>query len=124
MSLTFNTESKVFIDVPAPYFGQDVVIRVNKRAIKHYVRNSQLGSLINSRTDIKDEDKIAYHVAAGLMAVCTLPDTGEFAFADSQMDDLVNKLPRDLYEQLASAAYQLDPIVVEPETLSEKKSES
>lgn len=124
MSLTFNTESKSFIDVPAHYFGQDVVIRVNKRAIKHYVRNSQLGSLINSRTDIKDEDKIAYHVAAGLMAVCTLPDTGEFAFADSQMDDLVNKLPRDLYEQLASAAYQLDPIVVEPETLSEKKSES
>ena len=58
------------------------------------------------------------------MAVCTLPDTGEFAFADSQMDDLVNKLPRDLYEQLVSAAYQLDPIVVEPETLSEKKSES
>ena len=55
MSLTFNTESKSFIDVPAPYFGQDVVIRVNKRAIKHYVRNSQLGSLINSRTDIKDE---------------------------------------------------------------------
>ena len=79
---------------------------------------------MNSRTDIKDEDKIAYHVAAGLMAVCTLPDTGEFAFADGQMDDLVNKLPRDLYEQLASAAYQLDPIVVEPETLSEKKSES
>ena len=124
MSLNFNNMERRYIDVPAPYFGDSVVIRVNKRAVKHYVRNSQLGSLINSRTDIKDEDKTAYYVAAGLMAVCTLPDTGDFAFADGQMDDLVNHLPRDLYENLASAAYQLDPIVVEPETLSEKKSES
>ena len=125
MSLTFKTDGLAFIDVPAPYFGQDVVIRVNKRAVKHYIRSSQLSTKIAERKDIAEEDKIAYHVAAGLMSVCTIPSTGEFAFADEQVDDLVNHLPRDLYENLASAAFELDPIITdEPKTLTAKKKKS
>ncbi len=46
MSLTFKTDGLAFIDVPAPYFGQDVMIRVNKRAVKHYIRSSQLSTKI------------------------------------------------------------------------------
>lgn len=123
MSLTFKTDGLAFIDVPAPYFGQDVVIRVNKRAVKHYIRSSQLSTKIAERKDIAEDDKIAYHVAAGLMSVCTIPSTGEFAFADDQVDDLVNLLPKELYEALAVAAFSLDPIV-EQKTLTTKKKKS
>lgn len=125
MSLTFKTDGLAFIDVPAPYFGQDVVIRVNKRAVKHYIRSSQLSTKVAERKDIDDSDKVAYHVAAGLMSVCTIPSTGEFAFADDQIDDLVNLLPKEIYESLAVAAYSLDPITVEqPKTLTAKKKRS
>jgi hypothetical protein len=125
MSLTFKTDGLAFIDVPAPYFGQDVVIRVNKRAVKHYIRSSQLSTKVAERKDIAEGDKVAYHVAAGLMSVCTIPSTGEFAFADEQIDDLVNMLPKELYESLAVAAYSLDPISVEePKTLTAKKKKS
>lgn len=123
MSLNFNNMERRYIDVPAPYFGDSVVIRVNKRAVKHYIRSSQLSTKIAERKDIAEEDKIAYHVAAGLMSVCTIPETGEFAFADEQIDDLVHLLPRDLYESLASAAFELDP-AVEQKTLTTKKKKS
>lgn len=128
MSLTFKTDGLAFIDVPAPYFGvgpdgKDVVIRVNKRAVKHYIRSSQLSTKIAERKDIAEDDKIAYHVAAGLMSVCTIPSTGEFAFADDQVDDLVNLLPKELYEALAVAAFSLDPSV-EQKTLTAKKKKS
>ena len=125
MSLTFKNDGLAFIDVPAPYFGQDVMIRVNKRAVKHYIRASQLSNKVAERKDIHEDDKIAYHVAAGLMSVCTIPDTGEFAFSDDQIDDLVNLLPKDIYEGLAVAAYSLDPILDEqPKTLTAKKKKS
>ncbi|MNJ08721.1 hypothetical protein D3C77_28450 [compost metagenome] len=125
MTLTFKTDGLAFIDVPAPYFGQDVVIRVNKRAVKHYIRSSELSTKIAERKDIAEQDKIAYHVAAGLMSICTIPSTGEFAFADDQVDDLVNLLPKELYEELAVAAFSLDPISAEqPKTLIAKKKKS
>lgn len=125
MSLTFKSDGLAFIDVPAPYFGQDVVIRVNKRAVKHYIRSSQLSTKVSDRKDIAEEDKMAYHVAAGLMSVCTIPSTGEFAFADEQIDDLVTMLPKELYEDLAVAAFSLDPVFTEqPKTLAAKKKKS
>jgi len=124
MSLTFNNGTLDYIDVPAPYFGEGVVIRVNKRTVKHYIRSSQLSTKLVARKDINEDDRITYHVAAGLMSVCTIPETGEFAFADEQIDDMVNKLPQELYEKLAVASFQLNPLVTETQTLSEKKSES
>ena len=57
------------------------------------------------------------------MSVCTIPSTGEFAFADEQVDDLVNLLPKELYEELAVAAFSLDP-AVEQKTLTTKKKKS
>ena len=57
------------------------------------------------------------------MSVCTIPSTGEFAFADEQVDDLVNLLPKELYEELAVAAFELDP-TVEQKTLTTKKKKS
>ena len=123
MSLNFNNMERRYIDVPAPYFGDSVVIRVNKRAVKHYIKASKLAIAVAERKDIREDDRIAYTVAAGLMSVCTIPETGEFAFADEQIDDLVHLLPRDLYEPLASAAFELDP-VTEPNTLTAKKKKS
>lgn len=125
MSLNFNNLDRRYIDVPAPFFGDSVVIRVNKRAIKHYMKASKLAIMVADRKDIREDDRIAYAVAAGLMSVCTIPETGEFAFADEQIDDLVNHLPRDMYENLAAAAFELDPIVTdEPKTLIAKKKKS
>jgi len=123
MSLKFDNSERRYIDVPAPYFGDSVVIRVNKRAVKHYIKASKLAIAVSERKDIREDDRIAYTVAAGLMSVCTIPETGEFAFADEQIDDLVHLLPRDLYETLASAAFELDP-VTEPKTLTAKKKKS
>ena len=123
MSLTFDNSERRYIDVPAPYFGDSVVIRVNKRAVKHYIKASKLAIAVSERKDIREDDRIAYTVAAGLMSVCTIPETGEFAFADEQIDDLVHLLPQELYEELAVAAFSLDP-VVEPKSLSAKKKKS
>lgn len=123
MSLKFDNTERRYIDVPAPYFGDSVIIRVNKRAVKHYIKASKLAIAVAERKDIREDDRIAYTVAAGLMSVCTIPETGEFAFADEQIDDLVHLLPRDLYEILASAAFELDP-VTEPKTLVAKKKKS
>ena len=123
MSLNFNNMERRYIDVPAPYFGDSVVIRVNKRAVKHYMKASKLAIMVADRKDIHADDRVAYAVAVGLMSVCTIPETGEYAFADEQIDDLVNHLPRDLYESLASAAFELDP-VTETKTLTTKKKKS
>ena len=125
MSLNFNNMERRYIDVPAPYFGDSVVIRVNKRAVKHYMKASKLAIMVADRKDIHADDRVAYAVAIGLMSVCTIPETGEYAFADEQIDDLVNHLPRDLYENLAAAAFELDPIITdEPKTLTAKKKKS
>ena len=123
MSLNFNNMERRYIDVPAPYFGDSVVIRVNKRAVKHYMKASKLAIMVADRKDIHADDRVAYAVAVGLMSVCTIPETGEFAFADEQVDDLVNLLPKELYEELAVAAFSLDPIV-EQKTLTAKKKKS
>ena len=102
-----------------------MVIRVNKRAVKHYMKASKLAIMVADRKDIHADDRVAYAVAVGLMSVCTIPETGEYAFADEQIDDLVNHLPRDLYENLAAAAFELDPIITdEPKTLTAKKKKS
>ena len=123
MSLKFDNSERRYIDVPAPYFGDSVVIRVNKRAVKHYIKASKLAIAVAERKDIREDDRIAYTVAAGLMSVCTIPETGEFAFSDEQINDLVHLLPRDLYENLATAAFELDP-VTESKSLSAKKKKS
>ena len=124
MSLNFNNMERRYIDVPAPYFGDEVVIRVNRLAVKHYVKSVQLSRKFDERKDISESDKLAYIIAASLIAVCTLPDSGQFAFDDSQIDDLVNKLPPDLFEALSAANHQLNQVKTDSDTLSQKKSES
>ena len=125
MSLTFKTDGLAFIDVPAPYFGQDVVIRVNKKTVKSYVRSAALGDVIRNRTDIEQKDVTAYMISADMITLCTIPETGEPAFADSQIDDIVNLMPKELVEQFLTATFKLDPISLEqPVTLAAKKKKS
>lgn len=125
MSLTFKTDSLAFIDVPAPYFGQDVVIRVNKKTVKSYVRASNLGETVRKRTDIEQQDLTAYMIAVDIITLCTLPETGEPAFVKEQMDDIVNLTPKDFIEKFISASFKLDPIPLEEsKTLTAKKKKS
>ena len=125
MSLTFEGVS--YVDVPAPYFGEGISIRVNRRTIKHYVKRSQLGRVIDEMK-LDQDDFVAHVVAAGLMSVCTLPETGEFAFKDKQITDLVNLLPADLYMEITAAHYKMNPgefeSVTDSPTLSSKKKKS
>ena len=125
MSLNFNNMERRYIDVPAPYFGDEVVIRVNKKTVKSYVRASQLGDVIRNRTDIDQKDLTAYMISADMIALCTIPETGEPAFADSQIDDIVNLMPKELVEKFLTATFKLDPISLEqPVTLAAKKKKS
>lgn len=125
MSLKFDNTEINYVDVSTPYFGEGVVIRVNKRVIKYYVKSNQLHQMIDDRKDIPESDRVAYRVAASLMSVCTLPESGQFAFDDSQIDDLVNKLPPDLFEAFSVANMKLNPIdTSEPKTLAAKKKKS
>lgn len=125
MSLTFKSDGLAFIDVPAPYFGQDVVIRVNKKTVKTYIRASKLGNDIRDRTDVSQQDLTAYFIAADLIAICTMPETGEPAFADNQIDDIVNLMPKEVFEDFAGASFKLDPVSLEPvKDLTAKKKKS
>jgi len=114
-----------FLDVPAPEFGEGVVIRVNKRTIKHYVRRISLGKKIDDM-NLSPEDVTAHVVAAGLMSICTIPESGEFAFADEQISDFVDLISADLFTELSFANAKLNPsefIQPDPEadTLKAKK---
>lgn len=124
MSLKFDNSEVNHIDVPAPYFGEGVTIRVNRLAVKHYVKSVQLSRQFDERKDISESDKLAYIIAASLIAVCTLPENGQFAFEDGQIDDLVNKLPPDLFEALSAANHKLNQVKTEPDTLTQKKRKS
>lgn len=125
MSLTFKTDGLAFIDVPAPYFGQDVTIRVNKKTVKSYIRASQLGNDIRARSDISQRDLTAYLIAAELISICTIPQTGEAAFDDRQIDDIVNFMPKEVFEAFSGASFTLDPISLEPvKDLTAKKKKS
>jgi len=123
VSLTFEGVS--YVDVPAPYFGEGISIRVNRRTIKHYVKRSNLGKVIDTMNLDKD-DFVAHVIAAGLMSVCTLPETGDYAFRDNQMSDLVNLLPADLYMDITAAHYKMNPGEFEnvTDTLASKKKKS
>lgn len=97
-----------FLDVPAPEFGEGVVIRVNKRTIKHYVRRMSLGKKIDDMK-LPPDDVTAHVVAAGLMSICTIPESGDFAFADEQITDFVNLISADLFTELSFANAKLNP---------------
>lgn len=97
-----------FLDVPAPEFGEGVVIRVNKRTIKHYVRRITLGKKIDDMK-LSPDDVTAHVVAAGLMSICTIPESGEFAFADEQIGDFVDLISADLFTDLSFANAKLNP---------------
>ena len=97
-----------FLDVPAPEFGEGVIIRVNKRTIKHYVKRITLSKQIDGMNLIPS-DVTAFVVAAGLMSICTLPETGNFAFADEQITDFVNLISDDLFVELSFANKKMNP---------------
>ena len=97
-----------FLDVPAPEFGEGVIIRVNKRTIKHYVRRMSLGKKIDDM-NLSPEDVTAHVVAANLMSICTIPETGDAAFADEQITDFVNLISADLFTELSFANAKLNP---------------
>lgn len=91
-----------FQDVPAPQFGPGISIRVTQRTIRTYARRATLGLLIDSM-NLSPSDKTAYIMGADLMSVCTMPDTGEYAFADEQLGDFVNGIDDDLFIGLSMA---------------------
>lgn len=130
MSLKFDNAERRYIDVPAPYFGlgpdgKEVVIRVNKKTVKTYIRASKLGDEIRKRTDVEEQDITAYVIAADIITLCTLPDTGEPAFSDKQIDDIVNLMPKKLLEDFLHATFELDPVSLEPvKDLATKKKKS
>lgn len=118
-----------FQDVPAPQFGPGVSIRVNQRTIRTYARRAQLGLLIDAMT-LTPSDKTAFIIGADLMSVCTIPETGEYAFADEQLSDFVNGIDDDLFIGLSMANSVVNAGDFKkadsepPKTLKEKKRKS
>lgn len=113
-----------FKDVVTSDFGDEVTIRVNAESVKHYARKVRLLKEIEKRK-ISEDDQTAFNVSAGLMAICTDPETGDYSFADEQIDDFVDCVSVELFTQLSVANSLVNPDNfkedAEPETLKGKK---
>lgn len=116
----------LFQDVPAPQFGPGVTIRVNQRTIRTYARRAALGLRIDGM-NLEPTDKTAHIIAANLMSVCTIPETGADAFADEQITDFVNGIDDALFVGLSMANSVVNADDFEkatdepPKTLKQKK---
>ena len=113
-----------FKDIVTKDFGGKVTIRVNAESVKHYARKVHLLQKVEAMK-LSDEDETAFRVAAGLMAICTDPKTGEYTFTDDQLDDFVECVSIKLFTQIGGANSLVNPDnfkeEAETETLKGKK---
>lgn len=114
-----------FKDIVTKDFGGKVTIRVNAESVKHYARKVRLLEKVEAMK-LSDEDQTAFNISVGLMAICTNPKTGDYTFADDQIDDFVERISIKLFTQLAVANRHVNPANfededVEPKTLKGKK---
>ena len=112
-------------DIKTSDFGKEVTIRVNAESIKHYNRKIKLFEIIG-KMKLSDEDETAFNVAAGLMAICTDPKTGEYSFNEGQLSDFVNMVGAELFSELTLANLKVNPsnfadVSTELKTLAAKK---
>lgn len=113
-----------FEDVKTCDFGEEVTIRVNDESIKHYRKKHSLYGRIEEMKLPKEEEG-PFYVAAGLMAVCTDPETDNFIFHDEQLSDFTNLISGDLFEKLSGASIRVNAVLERKlnETIEEKKRE-
>ena len=114
-----------FKDVKTSDFGKEVTIRVNAESIKHYARKIKLSKKIES-LKLSSDDETAFNVAAGLMAICTDPATGEYSFHEDQLAEFVDGVSYELFSTLTMANKEVNPSFFavseeEVKTLSAKK---
>lgn len=111
-------------DVKTSDFGKEITIRVNAESIKHYARKMKLLKKIEEMK-LSDDDTIAYNVAAGFIAICTNPLTGDYTFHEDQIKDMVDNIGVDLLTELSFANFELNPANFSSEaadsTMSSKK---
>lgn len=95
-------------DVKTIDFGKEITIRVNAESIKHYTKKVLLLKKIELMK-LSEEDSLAYNVAAGLMAICTDPRTGEYSFNEDQLSDFVDSISFELFNDLSFANLEVNP---------------
>jgi len=117
-----------FQDIVTSDFGDEVTIRVNAESVKHYARKVKLLEKID-KMELPEGDVSAFNVAAGLVCICTDPETGDYSFGEDQLEDFVNCVTVELFTKLSVANQAVNPSNFEededePVTLSGKKNDT
>ncbi len=95
-------------DIKTSDFGKEVTIRVNAESISHYAKKLKLFNIIE-KMDLSEDEQTAHNVAAGLMAICTDPKTGEYSFEDDQLGDFTSMISVNLFSKLSLANLKVNP---------------